>query len=438
MREWDGCGKLGGGGNAPLRRKCRSWVSGCAGLIYAGLLALSGLFVLPGMGGALHASDIERKTPAEGQADKDATVEVEVNTDVEIEPTEHEDIFKPDRPKNVWHALEWALTWLARTQEEDGRWDSVKHGGEGGDITITALAIMAYTGAGNSSRDGRYRRNVRAAQEYLLSKRDEVTGRIGEYGMESAITLMAMAEAYAMNNDRKLLPVVEAQLADVLRHQATNGGWGSVADTDPEAAKVDPYITGWMLMGVKAAVVAGVDEKSDHEVFGRVEAYFRSLTRTHEDGTVTSGLPGEADSPGITAISLACLQFSSSDREDPLVKGQAEFFLRNPQFMVSDTYTGKEPYPEWFFLSCGMVQIGGRSVYLKTFHPKKNEQMLKLLEVDDKAGFWPTRLPWREDMGEFARLTGRVGVTALGCMIVEAIPCRCYVGDFHKQANPTE
>lgn len=425
---------MDGGGNATQRRKYGSWVSGCAGLIYAALLALSGLFVLPGMGGALHVSDIERKTPEEGQADKDATVQVEVST--EIEPTEPEDIFKPDRPKNVWDALEWALKWLARTQEEDGRWDSVKHGGEGGDITITALAILAYTGAGNSSRHGKYRRNVRAAQGYLLSKRDEVTRRIGEYGMESAITLMAMAEAYAMSDDRTLRPVVEAQLADVLRHQATNGGWGSVPDTDPEVAKVDPYITGWMLMGIKTA--AATDFAVDKKAFDRVNGYFRSLTRTHEDGTVTSGLPGEADSPGITAISLACLQFCGTGRDDPLVKGQAEFFLRNPQHMISDTYAGREPYAEWFFLSCGMVQLGGRSVYLKMFHPIKNEQIMKLLEVEDKAGYWPTRLPWREDTGEFARLTGRVGVTALGCMIIEAIPCRCSMYELNKQADPAK
>ena len=47
-------------------------------------------------------------------------------------------------------------------------------------------------------------------------------------------------------------------------------------NTDPEVAKVDPYITGFMLMGVNLAAVAEVTV--DKDAFDRDNKYFKSLS----------------------------------------------------------------------------------------------------------------------------------------------------------------
>ncbi|MED5417605.1 MAG: hypothetical protein VYA27_02825, partial [Verrucomicrobiota bacterium] len=67
-------------------------------------------------------------------------------------------------------AIRASLRWLAENQEEDGRWDSKKHGAKGKfDTGNAGLALLCFFGWGaRHDRDGEYRDHVQLALDYLL------------------------------------------------------------------------------------------------------------------------------------------------------------------------------------------------------------------------------------------------------------------------------
>lgn len=316
-------------------------------------------------------------------------------------------------------ALERGLMWLARTQESNGSWNCAKYEGGNYDTSVTSLAILAFLGAGNSAKDGKYRRNVRSAQEYLLGKRDAKTGRIGMYRYEAGITLMAMAEAWAMSNDRDLQAVVQGQVDDAIKNQARNGGWGYTPVPDPAAAHVDTSVAGWWMMGLKSAIVAGAN--IDHKAMDNALGYFKSATKSGNEGIYTSAYqPGGGGSANMTAVGLTCLQFLGMDRNDPMVKGHAEYFMKNRNSMINSNYKGGNPYYAWYYQALGMFQMGTRSTYWRTFVPEMEKVIISLQEKAGRnAGSWPPHIPWQEKASHFEENVGRVGTTAIGCMILE-------------------
>jgi hypothetical protein len=73
-------------------------------------------------------------------------------------------------------AVEAALQWLARHQEADGHWDSVKYGGGSytPDMGDTALAVLAFLGAGYTHKTGKFKDTVDKGVRWLLANQ---TGR---------------------------------------------------------------------------------------------------------------------------------------------------------------------------------------------------------------------------------------------------------------------
>ena len=328
------------------------------------------------------------------------------------------------------NAIKEAQAWLARTQEPGGNWDCARYEGRNHDIAVTALAQLAFLATGNSARAGTYRKTVKASQDYLLSKRDEQSGRIGSFQYEAAITMMAMAEAWGMSDDRRLAAIVQAQVDDAQKYQNANGGWGYKTESDPITAHVDTSVAGWWMMGMKSAKVAGaqVSEQS----WDKARSYFRSVAQTNKDDTVTSGYVGKGDSVNMTAVGLTCLQFLGFQREDPLVKGQADFFMKHQEHMINNRTDVSNPYYGWYYQAMGMYQMGTQSPYWKKFSPQMQAVMLSLQEkTGADRGSWPIRVPWQQRSSNFEEQVGRVGTTAVGCLIIS-----CFRdGDTH--ANPT-
>lgn len=314
-------------------------------------------------------------------------------------------------------AIERGLAWLAKAQEFDGHWDSVRYEGRGRDVAVTALAELAFLSMGNSARSGKYRKNVRAAQEWLLQKRDAKTGRIGDYRYEAAITLMAMAESWAMSGDRRLAEVVQGQVDDAQKHQDAGGGWGYTTDADAIKAHVDTSVAGWWMMGMKSAKMAGAEVSP--QAWQRAQAYFKSVAQTNKDKTVTSGYVGRGDSANMTAVGLTCLQFLGLNRDDPLVRGQADYFLQHPEAMAGFRTQISNPYYGWYYQALGLYQMGYKSAHWKKFSPQVQAVMLSVQEkTGADAGSWPLQMPWQKAASHFEEQIGRVGTTAMGCLIL--------------------
>ena len=151
-----------------------------------------------------------------------------------------------------------AIEWLSKVQEKDGRWDTRKFQAETDyDVGGTALALLCYYGWGaRHDRPGKYQNNVKKALEWLLAQQRE-DGSLARRGMmySHAIAAIALCEAYGITKDDNIkssaLAAIEYTISS--QHQE-RGGWRYSPGQDS-----DTSVTGWQLMALHSARMAGLE-----------------------------------------------------------------------------------------------------------------------------------------------------------------------------------
>jgi hypothetical protein len=225
------------------------------------------------------------------------------------------------------------LRWLAAHQAPDGGWSArdytrqCRHHkpcrGEGiaeFDIGVTALAVLAFLGAGHSpSADGPYRRQVSKAIEYLQSNQD-AAGAFGAYGdrfmYNHAIATFAVSEAYGMSGIDRCRDSAEAALRYCLASQQSGGGWDYSSE---HTNRNDLSITGWIVMALRSAEDAGLPVPQQEKA---------SVRRFLDRAFTASGLgiyadrEPEAGRQGINMVAVALLThfYLDGSPNDPRVR----------------------------------------------------------------------------------------------------------------------
>jgi len=361
-------------------------------------------------------------------------------------------------------AVDLALQWLAEHQEKDGHWDCVKyeggkmpHGkngvfpaieGNNGDEAVTALATLAFLGAGNSTQFGKYQTNV-ARAVYWLRAQQQANGSIGKTfrkeGYMWAVTTMALSEAYGMSQRGDLKSAAQKTVDWTVSLQEKGGGWDySLPGANWGKGKMgrdDTSVTGWYVLGLKSAKAAGLHVP--YETLEKACKFLQAMVigpEPHKD--YSSGVcktayevyavekPAEIAAnrvyyklPRLNAVALTALQFLGRPRTDPQVIGLASAVLNDglPQTKELDFY-------RWYYSALGLFQMGAKSEYWQ----KWNEPMkATLLETQVKAGsVKEKRGSWNPDTDFHGKCWGRVGQTALGALMLE-VYYRYY--DMHEQ-----
>ncbi len=112
-------------------------------------------------------------------------------------------------------AADRALVWLAANQEEDGHWDSVKHGARvRDDVAATSAALLALVGASHS---GQYRLNLRSAANWLV-KQQKKDGSFGPQ-VPSYEAALALTAAYRLTADPVLKKPTQRALSGWLKRE---------------------------------------------------------------------------------------------------------------------------------------------------------------------------------------------------------------------------
>jgi len=166
------------------------------------------------------------------------------------------------------NAVDAGLRWLAYHQEPDGHWDAQKFGAQQKtDTACTGFALLAFLGAGHTEKLGIYKDHVRRAVAWLISKQSpeglvwDTTDAGGHRGVgyPHAIAGMALAEAAGMA--RVPTTFQAAQKAIAWSCKGTYEG-GEAPWRYPGALsmdKADLSVSGWFIMQLKSAKVAGLD-----------------------------------------------------------------------------------------------------------------------------------------------------------------------------------
>ena len=148
--------------------------------------------------------------------------------------------------------------------------------GRNADTGISALALLAFLGAGHSHVQGEYQDNVRRGLDFLLRSQAADGSLFGDATLYAqmychSMATFALAEAQAMTGDRRLEAAVTKAVNFSLAAQNTaTGGWryrpGDTGDTSQ---------LGWQIMALASAERAGINVPE--QTWDRVERFLRTV-----------------------------------------------------------------------------------------------------------------------------------------------------------------
>ncbi|MBD3674288.1 MAG: terpene cyclase/mutase family protein [Planctomycetaceae bacterium] len=257
------------------------------------------------------------------------------------------------------------LKWIADLQQADGSWNfgEIGESPDEGDFDqcemgATGLSLMAFLGAGHTHmKDGPYKENVAEGLAYIMNNaRIQPTGV--DYRAPSnqgnmyvqGICVIALAEAFGMTKDRRLLRPVEGGVAFIINAQnATGGGWrynpGDEGDTS---------VVGWQLMALISARHAGV--KFPRNVFRGARAFLNRV-EIQDDKHTWYGYNTAAKKLSTSAVGLLCRMYLGWDRKVSGLKKGVQLLADKGPSKGDDYYNyyatqvmhhwGGEPWTAW-------------------------------------------------------------------------------------------
>ncbi|MFH1265864.1 MAG: hypothetical protein ABIK89_09050, partial [Planctomycetota bacterium] len=343
-------------------------------------------------------------------------------------------------------AVEMGLDFLARHQFPDGHWSldqfseadppgnetPAAAGQMRGDTAATSLALLSFLGAGYTHMDNKHREVVRKAIDWLVANQ-QPDGQLFTLATDSdraariyghGIGAIALCEAYGMTRDPQLRKPAAGAIQFILDAQhPTQGGW-RYTKKDGETTwqkESDTSVSGWQLMALKSAQMAGLDVPAD-----RMQKVGRWLDLAQADGGSRYMYnPYAADDPGqqrrgtvpnraMTAEGLLMRMYLGWNRDHPALIAGADYLKANlPE--LSDREASLRDAYYWYYATQVMFQMQG------DHWTAWNGRMRPLLETTQVgegplAGSWH---PTRPVPDRWAHAGGRLYVTTLNLLMLE-------------------
>lgn len=306
------------------------------------------------------------------------------------------------------------LQWLAKNQERSGSWSLIGPYSDGAvkhlenRVAATAMALLAFQGAGNTHQSGQFKKNVASGWKWLLGQQeaDGCFFREGPYVHRfytQGQCTIALCELLGMTKDEEYRPPAEKAVKYLLDSQSDEGGWRYQPRMESDVS-----VTGWIVMALQSARMAGLEVPEEN--LRRVERFLDRVAL--EGGSRYPYRQGEEIKVSMTAEALLCRQYLGWKHDDPrLVDGVK--FLTKPENLVDfgehrDTYY-------WYYATQVCHHMEGQywQQWNSVMRQKVPENQVK---TGREAGSWdpikPTRDPW-EAYG------GRLYVTCLSIYMLE-------------------
>jgi hypothetical protein len=321
-----------------------------------------------------------------------------------------------------------ALRWLATAQSRDGRWEANAFGagqeqlvlgqnrggaGRNADTGISALAILAFLGAGHSHQHGTYQDTVERGLDFLLRSQATDGSLYGNATLFAqmychSMATFALAEAQAMTGDRRLEAAVTKAVQFSVRAQNTSvGGWryrpGDAGDTSQ---------LGWQIMALASAQRAGIDTPAT--TWNQIDRFLRSVRRG-ERGGLAAYRPDGPFSTSMTAEALYCRLLYAETVGGTVDEQAAKEATR--QLLSMPPTTDRINLYYWYYATLALHHRHQQDEDATAAWRKWNEAMASVIvatQVSEgaNAGSWDTNTVW----GGYG---GRVYSTAMAAMCLE-------------------
>ncbi len=320
-------------------------------------------------------------------------------------------------------AVAKALEWLAKKQGRDGLWSLRGPYPDGSNqenrLAATAMALLAFQGAGTTPRDGAQRELVaRGWKAVLASQAGDGTFDLGsmpdQHSMYAhAQTTIAVCELLAMTGDKSVRPAAQRALDYCVAAQMPDGGWRyrpprAGADSDN---KGDMSVTGWFMMALKTAETAGLSVPS--ETYAGVGRFLDAVFISDAKGYGYQILPHRKFvqvRPALTAEALLCRQYLGWPHDDPRLAAGMELLFRELPFEFA--YPHKNVYA-WYYTTQVCRHAGG------TAWERWNGSMRPVL-TGSQVARGPESGSWDPVHDIWGHLGGRLFTTCLCTYMLEA------------------
>ncbi len=310
-------------------------------------------------------------------------------------------------------AVTRGLEWLARHQNPDGSWSldgSFSNPGARSDTAATAMALLAFQGAGETHLRGRFQEVVKRGLDWLVKHQEPSgslmghgTGRMYAHGQAA----IALCEAYALTQDSKLRAPAQLAIDFIVRAQHSGGGWryrpGEPGDTS---------IVGWQLMALRSAQMAYLEVP--REVFERANL-FLDRVQTEYDGSYYGYMRGSPGTFTMTAEALLCRQYSGWPANHPaLLKGARRLIVEHSPALDGGSHhsrEGKQSIYYWYYATQVMHHLGGS--FWEEWNPRMRDLLVHTqVKKGPEAGSWTPH-------GPHSSTGGRLYQTALSICTLE-------------------
>lgn len=223
------------------------------------------------------------------------------------------------------------LLWLKRNQKRDGSW-SLKGPYQDGGITenqnaATAMALLAFQGAGHTHKVGEHKDVVAKGWAWLLKQQAD-NGSFVPRGVPDhhqlythAQATIALCELYGMTKDKAYHEPAKKAVQFAVNAQAEEGGWRY----HPKQGS-DTSVTGWFVMALQSAMMAGLEVPSPN--LSNINKFLDTVAV--DGGRRYRYRPNSHENLALSAEGLLCRQYLGWKHDDPRLVDGVKRFVSNP------------------------------------------------------------------------------------------------------------
>ncbi|GMU80135.1 MAG: hypothetical protein AMXMBFR47_00060 [Planctomycetota bacterium] len=350
------------------------------------------------------------------------------------------------------NAVEAGLIWLAAHQSPGGLWNRIDYRKQCPpgtvcpgwalfrtnielDAGVTGLCVLAFLGAGYTDRVGPHQQTVSKAIEALVRLQEPGGGFSADEAnatYNDSIATLALAEFYALTDDKRLVPTLERAVRRLVLAQQPLGGWDYLPRGD--TGRNDTSITAWVVQALQAAAAAGIEVP--RETLVRAALHFARATEA--DGRVwyaDAGTGVKLDDqtkdislrygPAMTAAGMTCMQLLGWTIDNPTAVRQRSLLLADPPsvtMMQRGDRTELHDYYYWYYGTLAAFQAGGETwerwngALRDATLPLQNRETTADRKKKHIFGSWPA---YGQGWGKWGRSGGRVYATAISVLTLE-------------------
>ncbi|HEX4130839.1 MAG TPA: prenyltransferase/squalene oxidase repeat-containing protein [Pirellulales bacterium] len=311
-------------------------------------------------------------------------------------------------------AVAKALDWISRHQMPDGGW-SIDHthapscNGKCKDpgslvnarMGATALAVLPFLGAGQTHKQGKYKKEVQAGLFFIANSMkitpnggDCTTGGGSFYS--HGLCAIALCEAYAMTQDKGLADRAQLALNYIAYAQDPVGGGWRYAARQPG----DTSVVGWQLMALKSGHMAFLPVRPE-----TIKLSMRFLDSVQAEGGAMYGYTSTGKGPGTTAVGLLCRMYLGWKHDEPALEKGIQYLSK----------MGPSKDNVYFNYYATQVLHHYEGELWSRWNEKMRDQLIDTQSKNGhEAGSWFTGAN-----GHMNEAGGRLYCTSLSCMTLE-------------------